>query len=255
MEFSGKTIDLAIKEGLKVMGASLEDVDVKIISEGGLFKKAKVDITRSKKEELPKEEKKEVKKATKPAKEEKVVVEEVVEATEEVVEEKPKKKEYTEEEKQAIEKMVADVKNYIKEYMDKMCYIFNQIGETEIVEQGRDLKVNLKASIRPMIGYHGESLEAYQTLLNSAIANRYPHFRGRVYLDVDNYKGGREQSLTSLAKRMANKVVVARRSMKLEPMKSFERKIIHNVLSGMAHIDTHSEGEEPKRYIVIDYVE
>lgn len=257
MEFTGKTIEQAIKEGLDTLGATLDQVDVKILNDGGLFKKAKIDMTRAKEEVTPKESKPKAKKQ---------VVEETTETVTEKVEEVPAKEEVPTENKtetkqtstiskEEIEKMVADVKAYIKEYLDKMCYLFNKIGEVEMREEGRDLHVNLKSNIRQMIGYHGDSLDAYQFLLTSAVNNRFPHFRGRIYLDVDSYKANREATLTNLAKRMANKVVVARRSMKLEPMRSYERKVIHNVLTGMDHISTHSEGDEPKRYIVIDYVE
>ncbi len=264
MEFTGKTIDQAIKEGLSALGASLDEVDVKIISEGGLFKKAKVDITRSvshdehdttmhdeeKGKEQEKVEEKEVEQISTPQESLDLSTTEETDTIE--VEEKPKQ--LTEEQKQQIAKMVAQVKEYIVSFMKKMCYLFNQIGDVEIEENGRDLHVNLKSNIRQMIGYHGESLDAYQTILNNAVSNHFEHFRGRIYLDVDRYKANREQSLIHLAKRMANKVIVARKSMKLEPMRSYERKVIHNALSKMDHISTHSEGEEPKRYIVIDYI-
>lgn len=253
MEFTGKTIDLAIKEGLSTLNATLDEVEVKIVNEGGLFKKAKVEMNRIRKTELLDE----VEEITKETTEQEEVIEEVVEESikEEKTTEKRQPRVLTEEEKEKIQQMVADVKAYIKEYLEKMCYIFNQIGDVEIVEDGRDLHVNLKSNIRQMIGYHGDSLDAYQFLLTTSIGQKFPHFRGRVYLDVDSYKANREKTLVNLAKRMANKVVVARKAMKLEPMKSFERKIVHNAINSMPHIQTHSEGTEPKRYIVIEYVD
>lgn len=260
MEFTGKTIEQAIKEGLDTLGATIDQVDVKILNDGGLFKKAKIEMTRAKEEIAKNEEKPKKKENVKILKQEEVK-EEVV-AVDDIKEEEPQitlTSDATEHSnaiaKEDIAKMVAEVKEYIKEYLDKMCYLFNKMGEVEIREEGRDLHVNLKSNIRQMIGYHGDSLDAYQFLLNSAINNRFAHFRGRVYLDVDSYKANREATLTNLAKRMANKVVVARRSMKLEPMRSYERKVIHNILTNMEHISTHSEGEEPKRYIVIEYKE
>lgn len=260
MEFTGKTIEQAIKEGLDTLGATLDQVDVKIINDGGLFKKAKIEMTRAKEESATKKEKPKTQEIKETKKETPVPVEEKDTSEKETTvsttnTQLTEEKQTTTVSKEEIEKMVADVKVYIKEYLDKMCYLFNKIGDVEIKEVGRDLHVNLKSNIRQMIGYHGDSLDAYQFLLTSAVNNHFPHFRGRIYLDVDSYKANREATLTNLAKRMANKVVVARRSMKLEPMRSYERKVIHNVLTGMDHISTHSEGEEPKRYIVIDYVE
>lgn len=259
MEFTGKTIEQAIKEGLETLGATLDQVDVKIVSDGGLFKKAKIDMTRAKEETVKPQAKQKKKEEIKVTQKQ---VEEVVAVDDQEIEQEPKStfsdqaSEHTNIiAKEDIAKMVAEVKAYIKEYLEKMCYLFNKIGDVEIKEEGRDLHVNLKSNIRQMIGYHGDSLDAYQYLLTSAINNRFPHFRGRVYLDVDSYKANREATLTNLAKRMANKVVVARRSMKLEPMRSYERKVIHNVLTNMEHISTHSEGDEPRRYIVIDYKE
>ena len=80
-------------------------------------------------------------------------------------------------------------------------------------------------------------------------------YRKRVFVDIENYRSKRTDSLTALAKRMATKVVQVKKSLKLEPMSSFERRIIHTALQGISNITTHSEGEEPNRCLVIDYVE
>ena len=106
-----------------------------------------------------------------------------------------------------------------------------------------------------LIGHHGDTLNATQTLVNAIVKNEFEEYRKRVFVDIENYRSKRTDSLTALAKRMATKVVQVKKSLKLEPMSSFERRIIHTALQGISNITTHSEGEEPNRCLVIDYVE
>ena len=110
-------------------------------------------------------------------------------------------------------------------------------------------------SINNLIGYHGETLEAVQYIVNTIVKERVPNYRKKVYLDVENYRRKRQETVEALAEKMAKKVLTTKKSIKLEPMNSFERKSIHFALSNIEHIGTHSEGTEPNRYLVIDYVD
>ncbi len=72
----------------------------------------------------------------------------------------------------------------------------------------------------------------------------------RVFLDVENYKEKRQETLISLAERLARKAIAQNKEIKLEPMNAYERRIIHTALVNY-EVTTHSEGEEPNRYLVI----
>jgi len=106
-----------------------------------------------------------------------------------------------------------------------------------------------------LIGYHGETLEAVQYLVNTIVKNQVPTYHKKIYIDVENYRRKRQETVEQIAERVAKKVLTTKRSIKLEPMNSFERKSIHFALSNIEHIATHSEGNEPNRCLVIDYVE
>ncbi len=100
------------------------------------------------------------------------------------------------------------------------------------------------------IGYHGETLEAIQ-YLTSLAANRNSDTHLRVVVDIAGYRKKREDTLVSLAERTAEKVADSGQAINLEPMNPAERRIIHSALQSFPKITTFSEGEDPKRYIVI----
>lgn len=111
--------------------------------------------------------------------------------------------------------------------------------------------VNLEGdSLGVLIGRRGETLDALQ-YLTSLCVNKGKEGYTRVTLDTENYRAKREEALTRLANRMASRAVKTGRRVSLEPMNPYERRIIHSALQGNNHVDTHSEGEEPNRHLVI----
>ena len=100
------------------------------------------------------------------------------------------------------------------------------------------------------IGKHGDSLEAISNLLNN-IYNKDKEENVRIFVDSNNYRAKREATLVVYAKKMAAKATREGRNVKLEPMTSFERRIIHNALSDSDKVFTESAGSEPNRYVVI----
>lgn len=104
-----------------------------------------------------------------------------------------------------------------------------------------------------IIGRRGETLDALQYLTNLAV-NRQFEEKTRIVLDVENYRAERENTLTGLAKRMADKVRRTDRDVILEPMSPHERRIIHIALQDEEDIKTVSVGEEPYRKIIIKRV-
>lgn len=105
-----------------------------------------------------------------------------------------------------------------------------------------------------LIGHHGDTLDALQYLANLA-ANRKEEGEKREYaritVDVESYRAKREDALRILARKKAHQVLKYKKSIMLEPMNPYERRILHSALQGNDAVTTHSEGDEPNRHVVI----
>ena len=154
-----------------------------------------------------------------------------------------------------IIKLTADEINQaeenIKTFMDE---ILKELPEDTTYKVSNDelgIKVEMSnKNLGFLIGYRGETLYAFQNIL-SAIAGKGIDKRVRVILDIEGYKEKREKTLEELAEKVAKTVIRTRRSIKLEPMQAYERKIIHSKLQGNNKVKTESVGEEPNRRIII----
>jgi len=123
----------------------------------------------------------------------------------------------------------------------------------EIEENDDEIYITLDGdNIGILIGRRGETLDAMQYLL-SLVINRNLGIYKRIILDAANYRQKREDILIRLANRMAEKATRMRRNLTLEPMNSYERRIIHSALQNHKYVDTYSVGEEPNRKVVIRY--
>jgi spoIIIJ-associated protein len=260
---TAKTIEKAIEEGLELLNISFEDADIKVVSEGGFFKKAVVEISVSADVQKEKEEKinklEKAHETKKPA----VVTPAPVSETEKVEEPemaselKTIEQELAQFEPASTEKVdyVKQTSEEIEKFLNGLLYSYNIIAKVETSYKGGDYYVSIVGeNLGVLIGYHGEALDAIQFLLTNYINNKF-NLSHKIILDVENYRLKRAESLQNMATTLAGRVVETKRSLKLEPMNSFERKTIHTHLQGMEHIGTHSEGVEPNRYLVIDYVE
>ena len=101
-----------------------------------------------------------------------------------------------------------------------------------------------------LIGKHGQALDAYQYLI-SLVVNKGTAPFINVILDCENYRQKRKETLENLARNMAKKAKQTRRNVVLEPMSSYERRVIHAALQGDKLVNTYSEGDEPYRNVVI----
>ena len=101
-----------------------------------------------------------------------------------------------------------------------------------------------------LIGKRGQTLDSLQYLV-SLVVNRDAEDYIRVKVDTENYRERRKETLENLAKNIAYKVKRTRRSVSLEPMNPYERRIIHSALQNDKYVTTHSEGEEPFRKVVV----
>lgn len=102
-----------------------------------------------------------------------------------------------------------------------------------------------------IIGKRGQTLDAIQ-YLTSLVANKGDGKYIKVVVDAENYRQKREKTLEQLANRLASKVTKSRKSVRLEPMNPYERKVIHATLQSNPEVTTRSEGEEPYRRVIID---
>ena len=116
------------------------------------------------------------------------------------------------------------------------------------------INVNLTGSgMGAIIGRRGETLDAIQHLTNYVI-NRGSDKHTHISVDAEAYRSKREESLTKLAEKMAEKAIKYKRSMALEPMNSYERHVIHSALQNYEGVTTSSTGVEPNRRVVVSYV-
>ncbi|MEG1499564.1 MAG: RNA-binding cell elongation regulator Jag/EloR [Clostridia bacterium] len=250
----GKNIEKAIEDALFNLKASREDVDIKILEEGGLFKKAKVLVTISE-DCKDKFEKKEPKKEIS----EKELQQDLNSLKNDIknslAKETKKEKEISEETEEEI-KVEFDSENskqqlqspeFIKGVLEKL-----KISATINVSEKDDKKVVTVEgkNVSQIIGFRGECLNSLQFLLN-VIESRKNDKTERIVLDAENYRLKREETLISLAERMARKAHKTNHQVKLEPMNANERRIIHTALQNDTSITTFSKGTEPNRYLVI----
>lgn len=119
-------------------------------------------------------------------------------------------------------------------------------------EKGRYKVILEGQKLGALIGRRGETLDAIQQLTNYAV-NTGSDKRIRIQMDAENYRAKREQSLESLANKVAAKVAKYRRSVTLEPMNAYERHVIHAALQDVKGVTTYSIGTEPNRRVVVAY--
>ncbi len=142
-------------------------------------------------------------------------------------------------------------KNNVKEFLED--FIKNLPEGTKYTIDNNEQGLNVTISNEKLgflIGYRGETLYALQSIL-SAIASKNLEQKVRVILDIEGYKAKREKTLEDLAEKVAKTVIKTRKSVTLEPMQPYERKIIHSKLQENPRVETVSIGEEPNRKVVI----
>lgn len=138
--------------------------------------------------------------------------------------------------------------------LDFVSKVLSGIGVRGNISSHRDedtIYINVSGrDVGAIIGRRGETLDAMQ-YLTSLVMNRHSEQRYRVVLDIGGYRKRREETLVSLAKRTAEKVVKVQKSYEMEPMNAAERRIIHSTLQEFPGVTTFSEGEDPTRCVII----
>ena len=215
----GKTTNEAIEKGLKQLNVSKKMVDIKVLEsedKRSFFSILAPRVVKEKEEEETQ---------TKQIKHKKEIV-------------------LTEEEQEKAEKNIERFLEQLKTNLQEN--ISYQIEKSE-----EAIKVSLNGEgLGFLIGYRGETLYAMQNIISS-IAGKGIQNRIRVILDIEGYKEKREKTLEDLAEKVAKTVIKTKKSVKLEPMQAYERKIIHSKLQQNSQVETISIGEEPYRRVVI----
>ena len=224
--FEGKTSSEAIEKGLKELKVSKKDVEIKILENEetrSLFsiltpRIVRVEITiKEKKDNIEKVDKKE-------------------------------KREEVEIPREDFEK----AKNQLEQFLKEFVLSIDKEIKYEIKEENKNtFAVELKSeAAKFLIGYRGETLNSLQTLL---IAVTSKDIKEKVHVNVDilGYREKRKKVLENLAVRIANSVVKNRKTVTLEPMTAYERKIIHTKLQEHNKVKTESIGEGSHRRVVI----
>ena len=265
---SAKTLDDAIAEALVQLGVTSDRLDYIVVEKGsegflGIGRKQAVIKARRKREEKPVEETVEESKVETPVKEEvkpekkteKKPAKEHSHTKKNVREEKPEVKS---EPKKEVE--LAKVEPQTIETCEKFIYdVMNAMGMddvkvTSVVDEEGALSINMEGSnMGILIGKRGQTLDSLQYLTNR-VANKMQDGYVRVKLDTEDYRRRRKETLENLAKNIASKVKRTRKTVSLEPMNPYERRIIHSALQSDPAVSTHSEGEEPYRRVVVTLV-
>ena len=144
---------------------------------------------------------------------------------------------------------------FIKEYFQKISELMNLTINIEIRQTDDIYNILLVSDNNAiLIGKEGRTLEALQTLLRQTINNQI-NLHLKINLDASNYKAKKNKNLEYEVKKIAREVLKSKVDAKLDPMTSFERRIVHNVINDFKNLYTESEGETPNRYVVIKYKE
>ena len=146
-----------------------------------------------------------------------------------------------------------DTVDNIREFLENVFSAMNLEVTIDIKKAEDDKVYEVELSGKEMgllIGKRGQTLDSLQYLTNLAV-NKHSDGYIKVKLDTEDYRQRRKDTLENLAKNIAYKVKRTKRPVSLEPMNPFERRVIHSALQGDRYVETHSEGEEPFRHVVV----
>ena len=144
-----------------------------------------------------------------------------------------------------------DINNSIKEFLKEIIENMGLEVSFEVVTKDERTTIKMYSNNNPIIiGKNGHTLKALETLAKQKIQNDTGIFY-KINLDVSNYKEKIQKSIERLAKTTAREVAKTKIPVALDNMTSYERRIVHNVLTDFKGVKTESEGEEPNRHVVI----
>ena len=148
-----------------------------------------------------------------------------------------------------------DIIKEVKDFINTLAQKFNIEINTEVTVRDNNINVMMVSNNNAiLIGKDGRTIESIQIILNQYINNQID-MNLRINVDASNYKGKKIKNFEYEIKKIAKSVLRTNVAVKLDPMNSYNRRIVHNVVSEFENLTSLSEGEEPNRYVVIDYKE
>lgn len=233
IEFSAKTVNEAITDACQKLGVTSDHLDYEVVEEGssgflGIGSKPALIKARAK-EEVEET----VTSVATPASEEKAEVKSATATASNVS-------------GAALEEAA---KVFLNDVFKAMKIEATVKATYDEAEKNLDIEIN-GDDMGMLIGKRGQTLDSLQYLV-SLVVNKGSEDYIRVKVDTENYRARRKETLENLARNISFKVKRTKRSVSLEPMNPYERRIIHSALQNDKYVTTHSEGEEPFRRVVI----
>ena len=256
IQVSAKTVEDAVLEAAMKLATTREHLEYEVIEKGsagflGFGAKPAVIKARA----LSDEEIEKAEKQPEPAKE--VVKQEVKkEIKKEVKKDEPVKEEKvekTEEPAPVKKEAVAGKEISAEDFLKDVFKAMDMVVDIKVTENTEEKTMDIELSGEEMgvlIGKRGQTLDSLQYLV-SLVVNKYSDDYIRVKIDTENYRERRKDTLENLARNIAYKVKRTRKTVSLEPMNPYERRVIHSALQNDRYVTTHSEGEEPYRRVVV----
>ena len=261
MEFSGRNIDEAIFHGLNEMGLTIDEVDTEIVQKEskGLFGiGAKNAIVRLTEREVPIVPDFEAEKAAHERKNDRPKRENNERRDRKPRNDKQKRESGERREKEPQAPAIAYSEELAKEndaaiFLSDLLKQMKIEATVEAAETEDGLRLNIVSSTDGLlIGRRGETLDALQYIVSLYMnKDRKENGYRRVSVDTEGYRARREETLRRLARKNAAQVARTGRSVAMEPMNPYERRVLHSALQNFKGVTTHSEGEEPNRRVII----
>jgi spoIIIJ-associated protein len=146
----------------------------------------------------------------------------------------------------------SDTAGLVREMLEEIAHVLGADCRVDVEDTGETVSATLTGpDVAVLIGKRGKTIDSIQYLIGAAVASTGGDPLRRVVVDAAGYRDRRESRLAELAERSASQVLRTGSTVSLEPMSSTERKIVHMHLKDTAGIETHSEGDEPNRYVVV----
>lgn len=225
--FEGKTSTEAIENGLKELKVSKNKVDIKVLEQ---------------------EDKRSFFSILTPR-----VVKVEMRLKENAEEPKKSEKESTKREERSSDPIdntenIKNIKSFLDEFISKLP---SKDLKYDILEEDGIIKINIDGEDTGyLIGYRGEVLNSLQTVVTNVVSKSSKE-KAKIILNIGGYREKREKDLQNLASKIAGTVIRTKKSITLEPMSAYERKIIHTKLQDNEKVKTYSIGEEPYRKVVV----
>ena len=154
-----------------------------------------------------------------------------------------------------IEKEIEKEVDIAKSFIENILKNSNIDANLSVTQEGNVIKVDIKGQdASSLIGRRGETLDSIQLLTGLALNKINKNSSMRVLVDIEDYRSKREESLIRYAHKVAREVSKTKKTKKLDYMNPYERRIIHSALQNNKYVSTYSEGTDPYRRLVIEYI-